>query len=194
MTPKEFFKRLHFASSLIGICFMLRWLLGTTIFITLIPVAAAVHLYIDKEPRSRKRILEIFLLYFLVVGYGFGSLWGFVGHTVLADHVAKSIGWATGSPFQTELAFYHLGFGIVGILAYWYRDGLWLALALGKSVFLYGAAYVHIRDIFQNQNHSPLNAGFEILYLNDLILPTVILGLLTAYMLTPPQSTQGKAG
>ena len=167
---------------LIGIGWMLRYFLGTTLFIALIPVAALIHLWRDEQPRTKKRVLEVFLLYFLVVGYGFGSLWGFVGHIFFADMIAQDIGWATGSQFQMELAFYHLGFGVVGILAWWIRDHLWTALALGKSIFLYGAAYVHIRDIILFDNWSPSNAGFEILYLSDLILPTVILILLGAYL------------
>ncbi len=174
--------------SLIGIGFIVRASIGTTLFIALIPVAASIHVWRDQQPRSRKRVLEIFLLYFLVVGFGFGSIWGFVGHFFMGDMIAQDIGWAVGSPFQMELAFYHLGFGVVGILAWWIRDHLWTALALGKSIFLYGAAYVHIRDIILFDNWSPSNAGFEILYLGDLILPTVILGLLVAYRLSSEDS------
>ncbi|MEM7133720.1 MAG: DUF6790 family protein [Chloroflexota bacterium] len=166
---------------LIGIGWMIRLYIGTTLFIALIPLAALIHLWRDKQPRTTKRVLEVFLLYFLVVGYGFGGLWGFVGHFFFGDMIAQDIGWATGSQFQIELAFYHLGFGVVGILAWWIRDNLWTALALGKAIFLYGAAYVHIRDIILFDNWSPSNAGFEVLYLGDLILPTVILALLAAY-------------
>jgi hypothetical protein len=166
---------------LIGMGFMVRATLGTTLFVLLIPVAALIHLWREQQPRTHKRTLEIFLLYFLVVGYGFGSIWGFVGHMFLSDQIAQDIGWATGSPFQLELAFYHLGVGVVGILAWWIRDHLWTALILVKTIFLYGAAYVHIRDIILFNNYAPSNAGFEILYLSDLILPTVILMLFIAY-------------
>ncbi|MEZ4664819.1 MAG: DUF6790 family protein [Caldilineaceae bacterium] len=166
---------------LIGFSFMVRATVGTTIFVALIPLAALVYLWRDEQPRTRQRVLEIFLLYFLVLGYGFGSIWGFVGHFFMADSIAQDIGWAVGSPFQIELAFYHLGFGVVGVLAWWMRDHLWTALALGKSIFLYGAAYVHIRDIILFDNWAPSNAGFEILYLSDLILPTVILILFAMY-------------
>ena len=108
------------------------------------------------------------------------------------DNVAieKGPGWAVGSPFQTELAFYHLGLGGVGIMAWWRRDHLWTALVLAKAIFLYGAAYVHIRDIILFDNWAPSNAGFEILYLSDLILPTVILGLWIAYSRVGTRHTQ----
>lgn len=167
---------------LIGMSFFLRATLGTTIYIVLlIPAAALIHLWRTPQPWTRQRVLQHFLLYFLVLGYGFGSIWGFVGHFFMADMIAEEIGWAAGSPFQMELAFYHLGWGVVGILAWWYRDQLWTALVVGKSIFLYGAAYVHIRDIILFNNYAPSNAGFEILYLSDLILPTVIIALFVAY-------------
>ena len=169
---------------LVGFGIMVRLFIGTTLFIALIPVAALIHLWREPQPHTRKQVLEIFLLYFLVVGYGFGSIWGFVGHFFFADTVAQDIGWATGSPFQAELAFYHLGFGVAGILAWWIRDHLWTGLVLAQSIFLYGAAYVHIRDIILSDNYAPSNAGFEILYLGDLILPTVLLALLIAYHYT----------
>lgn len=163
---------------LIGMSFFLRATLGTTIYIMLlIPAAALIHLWRAKGPWTRQRVLEHFLLYFLVLGYGFGGIWGFVGHFFMADSIAQDIGWATGSPFQMELAFYHLGLGFVGILAWWYRGELWTALIVSKSIFLYGAAYTHIRDIVLFGNYAPSNAGFEILYLSDLILPTLIIGL-----------------
>ena len=47
--------------------------------------------------------MSVFLWYFVVVEVGYGSLRNFVGHLVLKDTVAASIGWAPGSPFQTEL-------------------------------------------------------------------------------------------
>lgn len=166
---------------LIGMSFMVQSIVGTTIYTALIPLVALAYLYRDQQPRTRKRVLEIFLLFFLVLGYGFRSIWGFVGHFFLADRIAREIGWATGSPFQTELAFYHLGLGIVGVMAWWYRDHLWAALVVSKSTFLYGAAYTHIRDIILFDNYAPSNAGFEVLYLGDLILPTVIVALYIAH-------------
>lgn len=166
--------------SLVGLGIMVRLSIGTTLFTALIPVAALIHLW-RKPPHTRKEVVEIFLLYFLVVGYGFGSIWGFTGHFFFSDSVARDIGWATGSPFQLELAFYHLGLGVVGILAWWIRDHLWTGLVLAKSIFLYGAAYVHVRDIILFDNYAPSNAGFEVLYLGDLILPTLIVALWIAY-------------
>lgn len=115
------------------------------------------------------------LLYLTVILIGFGGIWSFVGHTFMAEMVATNIGWDT-SPFQTELAFYTLGSGIVGLMAIWIRGHLITAVVLTKSVFWYGAAYTHIREAFLHQNFAPYNVGAPLI--GDLIFPTVLLYLL----------------
>ena len=94
----------------------------------------------------------------------------------MADRIAAGIGWATGSPFQTELAFYTLGSAIAALLAVWIRGHLITAVVVSKSVFWYGAAYVHISDALTNQNFAPLNVGGPLI--GDLVYPTILLTLL----------------
>ena len=62
-------------------------------------------------------IVESFLLWFLVIVVGFGSLYAFVGHAFVT-HVAWSIGWPTGSPFQFEVALHNLATGASGVLSF----------------------------------------------------------------------------
>jgi len=112
-----------------------------------------------------------------VLGVGVGSFYGFVGHYFMSDAVAASVGWATGSPFQRELAFYHLGFGISGLLALWLRDDFWLAVGLTCSIFLYGAGWVHLTDFLGHGNAAPRNWGFGVAF-GNVVLPTVMLSLL----------------
>jgi len=95
----------------------------------------------------------------------------------MSDSVAASVGWATGSPFQRELAFYHLGFGISGLLALWLRDGFWLAIGLTSSIFLYGAGWVHLTDFLAHDNAAPRNWGFGVAF-GSVVIPTVMLSLL----------------
>jgi hypothetical protein len=116
------------------------------------------------------------LLYFVVILIGFGGIWNFIGHTFLADTVATQIGWKTGSPFQTELAFYTLGSGIAGLMTIWFRGHMITALVVSKSIFLYGAAFVHIQDAIINNNYSPLNIGTPLV--GDIIFPTLLLYML----------------
>ena len=178
--------------------FMLKWLLdflgiyGEIAFFLLIPLSAMSH-YVgeyqefssehedDEIKFSRHRILEIFILQIIYVGISFFSLRGFIGHTILADIVANDIGWATRSLFQTELALYHLGFGVIGLISIWRRDSLWIGLIYAKSIFLFGAAGVHIWDIVVNSNFSHGNTG-TVLFLNDFILPLTTIILLHLHL------------
>jgi len=178
--------------------FMIKYLLdflgifGEITFFLFIPLSALSHLLgemndfaLNDKDKARKfpqsRILEIFLLQIIYLGFAFFSLRGFVGHTILANTVALDIGWETGSPFQIELAFYHLGLGIMAMMCLWKRDSLWVGIIYAKSIFLLGAAGVHIWDIIVNQNYSHGNTG-TILFLNDLILPIVSIVLLHVYL------------
>ncbi len=129
--------------------------------------------------RTRKRVVEIFLLYFLCVQWGFGAILGALPHIITPDYVAEYIGWAPGSPFQVEMGFASLGLGVLGVLCIWLRGTFWLAPAIGRSIFLYGAAYVHLRDIVTHGNLSPGNAGIPLVF--DLLIPTIVLGLLVAH-------------
>ena len=151
---------------------------GTIYFLLLVPLSAYTHIKI-KHYHSKHDIYKTLLWYFIVVVIGFGSIWGFVGHMFLSDSVASSIGWATGSPFQIELAFYHLGIGIAGLMCIWYRDSLWAGVVIIKSVFLYGAAYVHIKDMVVHNNYSPSNTGAVLI--GDIIFPSILLLLLVLY-------------
>jgi hypothetical protein len=83
----------------------------------------------------------------------------FVGHTLRADDIARSIGWPTGNPFQYEVAVANLAFGVLGLLCIKFREGFWTATIVGYGVFLEGAACIHIREILQAGNWSINNAG-----------------------------------
>ena len=60
--------------------------------------------------------------------------------------VAKSIGWVSNG-FQVELGFVSLGIGLCGILSYWFRDGFWLSTLIPITIFLIGAAFLHIKEM-----------------------------------------------
>ncbi len=125
-------------------------------------------------------VVESFLLWFLVIVVGFGSLYAFVGHAFVADDVARSIGWPTGSPFQFEVALHNLAVGVLGVLCFWVRGDFWSATVIAFAVFGVGAAYGHIRDIRLRHNYEPGNAG-PILYINDILLPLLLIVLLITY-------------
>lgn len=130
---------------------------------------------------ARTPIVETLLVNFLVINVGISGLYAFMGHAFSSKKVAEYIGWPSGNPFQFEVAVTNLSFGILGVLCIWFRDNFWIATVIGFSVFALGAAYVHIRDITKNKNHSPGNAGPP-LY-SDILKPIFLVGLLIAYLL-----------
>lgn len=135
--------------------------------------------FYSKRFLTLKRILEIFLLSLLVVTVGFGSLWAFAGHAFFANQTASYIGWSVGSPFQLEVAFTNLAFGLLGILCFWIRGNFWTATVIGVSVFHLGAAIGHISSMFSAANYAPGNTGATLIL--DIIVPLLLIGLLLAY-------------
>lgn len=143
---------------------------------------AIVYLLVDKQPRTRHRVIRVFLLSFLVISVGIASLIGFIGHVFFADRVAIDIGWATGSPFQQEVGFANLAIGILGITCIWFRGNYWVATVIAATIFLWGAAYVHIMDLIVHSNYTPGNAGGA-LY-DDILVPLITIALLVASLRT----------
>jgi hypothetical protein len=133
------------------------------------------HVAIGKKS-TKQQIAEVLLLYVLVIPIGFGGLVGFVGHTARANSVAASIGWAAGSPFQYEVAVANLAFGILGILCLSNRGGFWTATGIGWSIFMLGAAGVHLYQIRRGQPFAPGNAGTMLYF--DIVMPVLVLVLL----------------
>lgn len=179
-TPSGTAATLGFVASLIGVSFLIRWAVGGTAFWLSIPLLALGDLAARRELRNRTEVLRTMLTYLLVLGIGVSSWWGFVGHYFMSDSVAASVGWAAGSPFQLELAFYHLGFGIVGLLCLWFRDDFWVAVLVPISVFAFGAASIHVADYLRHANTSPGNWGFS-MFFGDVAIPATMLTLLWLY-------------
>jgi hypothetical protein len=149
------------------------------VFLVLGLVVGAIHLYVDKQPRTKGRVAEIFLLWMLVITVGVLSVFFFISHTLLAKTTAQSIGWPAGNPFQSEVAVANLTIATLGILCYWIRGNFWVATVIAFSVQWLGAAVVHIREIVVAADYAPNNAGMT-LYL-DILIPVILIALLVYY-------------
>jgi hypothetical protein len=149
------------------------------VFFILGLVVGAVHIYLDKQPRTKGRVAEIFLLWLLVLLVGIMNVFNFIAHTVFADSTAASIGWPAGNPFQYEVAVANLTIGTLGILCYWMRGNFWTASVIGFSVWWLGDAVVHIRDIVVAANYAPNNAG--VTFYMDILMPLILISLLVYY-------------
>lgn len=151
------------------------------IFLMVTLIGAVLHLFLSKT-RTKNRIFEVFLLWFLVVMVGIGSIWAFMGHVFFADMVAAAIGWPAGSPFQFEVGIANLSYGILGLLCWKFRDNFWTAAVIALSTFYLGDAYGHVANIMQTGNVAAGNAGYA-LYV-DILVPIVLICLLIAYKMT----------
>jgi hypothetical protein len=147
------------------------------IFPTLTVVLCLISLVRHRKELSPRNVVDILLFYLLLINVGLSGLFAFFGHAFLADQVAASIGWAKGSPFQVEVAMANLAFGVLGVLCIFFKDGFWLATGIGYAVFLFGDAFVHLREMITTGNLSINNVG-PILYLGDIAMPALILVLL----------------
>lgn len=138
-------------------------------------ILGLLHVTIRKR-WTKQRIADVLLLYLFAFPIGLGGLVGFVGHTWRAGQIAATIGWAAGNPFQYEVAVANLAFGILGLLCLRFRDSFWTATALGWSIFLLGAAGVHLHQIRSGQPFAPGNAGAMLYF--DIFAPVLVLALL----------------
>jgi hypothetical protein len=154
----------------------------TYIFITITIIAALLNLFLSKTPKTVNRVFEVFLVWFLFIMVGIGSIWAFIGHVFLSDLIAATIGWPAGNPFQLEVGVANLSYGILGLLCLKFRDNFLLATVIAVSVFYLGAAYIHITNIMQTGNLAPGNAGYALII--DILVPIILICLMIGYKLT----------
>ena len=133
-------------------------------------VAAAISLVLKPKPLAPHAVSEALLAHFFLFSIGISYLYNFVMHVFFAKMAAQFIGWAD-SPFQYEVGFASLGFGLTGILAFRNIPGLRLAALLGPTCFLWGAAGGHVYQMVANGNFAPGNAG--VVFWSDIFLPII---------------------
>ena len=138
-------------------------------------IASAISLSRTPRPWSHAAIVEALLAYFLLFSIGVAYLQNFIMHVFFSEMTAGFIGWAD-SPFQKEVGFAGVGFSLLGFLAFRGSFDMRLAAVIGPAAFLWGAAFVHLREMIAAGNYAPGNAG-PIFY-TDIIIPIVGLTLL----------------
>jgi hypothetical protein len=144
--------------------------------VLIVAVGVGIHLARNKQDRTARGAFLALIPWFFFAFVGLGGVRDFVFHTFDPNNTAELIGWPTGNPFQTEVAMANLSYGILGLLSLRYRGKFWWATTIAYSVFLWGDAIVHIKEIVVNNNHEPANAGFP-LYA-DILIPAILYILL----------------
>lgn len=139
-------------------------------------IAFFIHLFsLPAIERTKSKIIELLLLYQIVFSLGITSLVAFIGLMFMDDYVARYLAWPA-CPFQKELANVNLGYGVLGLMAIWYRGLFWIATVIGFSIWILADGIHHIYEYFVNNNASDGNIGMP-LY-TDFIVPIILLILL----------------
>jgi hypothetical protein len=119
---------------------------------------------------ARGHRAERLLAFYLLFAIGLHFLFNFVIHVFFQDIASRFIGWPA-SPFETEVGFASLGFGLVGVLAFRGSYGMRVAAVVGPAMFLLGAAAGHAYQMVTAHNFAPGNAG-PVFY-TDIALPVI---------------------
>lgn len=124
---------------------------------------------------GREHLPEAAIAYFCLLGIGLTFLYNFVMHVFFGEMAAAFIGWQD-SPFQAEVGWASLGFAVLGFLAYARGFEMRLAVVVGCSCFLLGAAAGHVYQMVTAHNFAPGNAG--VIFWTDILFPVIGAALL----------------
>lgn len=130
---------------------------------------------IGRRPISTSYVVWGELLFYV---YGLANIYSGIFHAYAGKMVAASIGWQD-SPFQYELGWFEIGYGLTALMSLWRGYQFRLAMTLPYSIFLLAAAAQHVSQMQHQHNYAPNNAGL-ILWLGDIAIPLVV--LLLAWM------------
>lgn len=133
-------------------------------------IVSAVALARKPKPLGGPVIAEALFKWFIFFSIGVSYIYNGLFHIFGHEMAAELIGWAD-SPFQFEVGFASLGFGLIGLMAPWRSFDMRLAAVLGPACFLWGAAAVHIHSMITEHNFAPGNAG--VIFWSDVISPII---------------------
>jgi len=151
--------------------FLIFWVVGL--------VLAAIHVALRRGKFNRRQVIETFLLYQFVFGFGLLGVFGFMGHALNPVRTAEGIGWTPHPQFQFELAAFEIGLTLAAVLCVFIRNKhYWLGVAIAPSVFLVLAAVQHIYEAAAKGNLAPYNV---VIAAPDVLIPATILILLALY-------------
>lgn len=145
-------------------------------FVVLLIIAIVVWIVKVRRARIRRRPINgAYVLWgeLLFYVYGLATIYSGALHAYAGAMVASSIGWQN-SPFQYELGWFEIGYGLTALLSLWRGYQFRLAMTLPYSIFLLAAAAQHISQMQHQHNYAPNNAGL-VLWLGDIAIPLVVL-------------------
>jgi hypothetical protein len=152
-------------------------------------VGALIHTFTDRSTlrRTRRRVVELWLLWF-VVGGGFWAIIGGLSHIgPTSDQIATSIGYRQ-SMFQWEVGWADIAVGVLGVVSIWKRDSWLTASVVAIAILYWGDAIGHVMEWVAHDNTAPANIGA---IPSDILQPLVAVVLLIVYRALPVGSGVG---
>lgn len=133
----------------------------------------SMQLVLTKRRMSSKHKMELFLTYLIASLVGVQAFIAFIVHVFYPQQAASLIGWKAGSPFQFEVGIANLAFSALGFLAICIRKRFWIAVIIGYSIYLWGAAIGHIVQFIVNKDVAEGNIG--IYFISDIVTPCLLI-------------------
>jgi hypothetical protein len=111
---------------------------------------------IETKDMSRKEKNQEYLKKYVNWIVGIAPFIYGTGHLLFPSKVAKSIGWPENNPFQKEVAFANLSYGITAqyIMSSDMSIDAYKSLAVSYLAWLGGCLLVHIYDLIEKNNFS----------------------------------------
>lgn len=130
------------------------------------------HLKRDRRPFSLAYVLWGELLFYTI-----GIWFVYVGllHAYFQGFVAPQIGWQP-SPFEYELGWMEIPFGVVAMMSLWRGFEFRLASTIVIATFGLAAAAQHFQQMMCCANYAPSKAGL-VLWFADVFLPMLLVVL-----------------
>ncbi|KQR26275.1 DUF6790 family protein [Microbacterium sp. Leaf151] len=102
---------------------------------------------------------------------GWAGIGAGISHIFFGNRISKTIGFEK-SPYELEVGFADLAFGIAGLIAANFSPDYWLAVILSSSIFRVGCGIGHIRSMIRDKNFAINNTA--ILFVN-FVVPAFLL-------------------
>ncbi|GEM_PF-966703 len=111
------------------------------------------------------------LLNAIVYMIGWAGIGSGISHIFFGKKISESIGFKS-DPYEFEVGFAGLSFGIVGVLAPYYNTDFWLAIILVSSIYRIGCGIGHIKQMIISKNYAINNTA---ILFPDFIVPAFLL-------------------
>lgn len=126
------------------------------IFLALYVLIVGIHITAKRKVLSKAAISQKLFFYFLVIAVAPPMIISGIGHVFFGEFIAPKIGWDP-SPFEIEVGFHDIAWGLLAILAVKVRGTFCHATVLGWSFFMICAGINHYIEVLHVGNFAEYN-------------------------------------